>query len=497
MALAAVLAVSLTACGGQAEPTSSNAASGPATTTGAAETSSSDGIGDSLLESTPETTTGASQGGQTGSGNSGTTKADTNKTNKPTAPTPTKDPSDSKATLPKLDIKDKNITVCIDWSPESNWVKGWVSALNYCYPGMKITWKQATPDQKASKLAVWQKSGQSPDCIYVKPEESWPLLINNNLLEPIDEYIDIDSAFWGSAKGSMDRLKVNGHYYMMVSQIEKYGEVIYKKDLFTSRGMEDPIDLFYKDQWTWEKMDEYAKKLTRINASDPTKSTYGLYVAYGEPFIGTVGKDFISYDTSKKQWVSNLNDTGVKDAIAFITSLGATGNNYGPSQGDPTAIRNMVKSGQLGFYCTGEGLGLEFPEESKSGALVAVPFPRYDKSKTYYQFGVITAFCVPKGAKNPVGAVAFANAVRAYAIMDLKIPDDGTVEKMSTDEQDAVWEYASTKLEYVVMDYRRLNEGSDALPYYTLWGPGYLGGDSWSSVVAEQEPKILEALKKQ
>lgn len=134
MALAAVLAVSLTACGGQAEPTSSNAASGPATTTSAAETSSSDGIGDSLLESTPETTTGASQGGQTG-GNSGTTKADTNKTNKPTAPTPTKDPSDSKATLPKLDIKDKNITVCIDWSPESNWVKGWVSALNLLLSG--------------------------------------------------------------------------------------------------------------------------------------------------------------------------------------------------------------------------------------------------------------------------------------------------------------------------------------------------------------------------
>lgn len=48
---------------------------------------------------------------------------------------------------------------------------------------------------------------------------------------------------------------------MMVSQIEQYGEVIYKKDLFTSKGMEDPIDLFYKDQWTWDKMDEYAKKL--------------------------------------------------------------------------------------------------------------------------------------------------------------------------------------------------------------------------------------------
>lgn len=408
-------------------------------------------------------------------------------------PKVTPNTDDAKAVLPKLNITNKNITVCIDWPSSSLWVKAWVKALDVCYPGMKIAWKQAVPAQKASKLAVWKSSGVSPDLMYIKPEESWPTLINNDLVEPIDSYIDINTAFWGSARDTMNGLKINNKHYTLVSSIYLLGGVIYRRDLFKNAGLEDPISLLNKDKWTWDVFESYAQKLTKINAADDSKSKYGAYLAYGELLFASTGKDLISYTPAG--WVSNLNDAGIKDTINFITSIGPTGKNYClTSDSEPDSIRNKVRSGQIGMYVTASGLGIEFPEDAKSGALLEVPFPRYTKSTKYYHAGVVDGFVIPKGALNPIGGVAFANAVRAMTILELDLPDDGTIDVRSTPEQDAIRKYALSKVVAIPMQFRRL---ADVVPYYSIWGPGYFSATSYSSIVALEEPKILEELKKQ
>jgi len=442
-----------------------------------------DVVGSQLLTPTSKSPTAVSSKPKTG--------------NTVSAPTVSKNIEDSKAVLPKLNITDKNLTICIDWGPDANWVKAWVSALNFCYPGFKLSWKQASPAQKASKLMVWAASDQSPDVIYIKPEESWPLLVNKNLVEPVDQYIDINSAFWGSVRNTMNGMKIDNKHHVMISSIGHYGSVIYKRDVFTSKGWEDPTSLLFKDQWTWAKFEEYARNSTKINAADPDKSNYGIAMGYAEPFVGTVGKDFIKYDTTNKKWVSNLNDSAIKDAIALITSLGPNGNAY--CDMTSSNARDKVKSGQIAMLVTGEAMGLQYPDDSASGKLLEVPLPRYTKSSTYYHFGTGTAFAIPKGAKNPIGAVALANSVRAMSILDLKMPKDPSVKEMQTEEQKNIWKYVDNKVTYVNMDYRRLSEDSTGpnLKYSSIWGPGFLPpGESWSAVVAKREPTIMEALKK-
>lgn len=396
---------------------------------------------------------------------------------------------DKNAKMPKIDIKNKKVVVCIDWDPKSVWVQRWEKAFKKAYPGITVSYKQATPEMKASKLAVWANSNQSPDLVYVKPEESWPDLVNKNIVDPVDKYIDINSSFWGSIKGTMDALKVNGKYYALVSGVELYGSVIYSPTVFKNAGLTDPEILLYNDQWTWTKFEEYAKKLTKINSTDPSKSRYGVHIRYGEVFIPTTGKDLIEYSGGK--WKSNLNDNNVIAAVNLLKKIGPTGSKYTiNSENDPTTLRKMTINGQIGMYVTAESAGLEFPEEMKKGTLKYVPIPKYDSANKYYSGAAVDAFYVPKGAKNPEGGVAYACAVRGFGIGIVDIKTD----KEYTDAQEKIKKYALSKVTAVPLQFRRL---AGTVEYYNIYGPTYLSGESYSGIVAEWDPKITEALKKQ
>ena len=396
---------------------------------------------------------------------------------------------DKNAKMPEIEITNKKVVICIDWDPKSAWVQRWEKAFKKAYPGISVTYKQATPEMKASKLAVWANSNQSPDLVYVKPEESWPDLVNKNIVDPVDKYIDIDTSFWGSIKDTMDSLKVNNKYYALVSGIELYGSVIYNPTVFKNAGLTDPEILLYNNQWTWTKFEEYARKLTKINATDSTKSKYGVHIRYGEVFIPSTGKDLIEYSGGK--WKSNLNDNNVKSAIDFLKKIGPTGSKYTiNSENDPTTLRKMTVNGQIGMYVTAESAGLEFPDEMKKGTLKYVPIPKADSADKYYSGASVDAFYVPKGAKNPEGGVAYACAVRGFNIGIVEIK----TEQEYTEAQEKIKKYALSVVTAVPLQFRRL---AGTVEYYNIYGPTYLSGESYSGIVAEWEPKINEALKKQ
>lgn len=100
------------------------------------------------------------------------------------------------------------------------------------------------------------------------------------------------------------------------------------------------------------------------------------------------------------------------------------------------------------------------------------------------------AFYVPKKASNPQGGVAFACAVRGMNIGLIKVEDTGEY----TAAQKKIDEYAKSIISGVPLQFRRLQ---GTVEYYNIYGPTFLSGDSYSGVVAQWEPQVLEALKKQ
>ncbi len=428
-----------------------------------------------------------------------TQKSTTAPTGVPTIATTT---TKEEITLPKFDLDfTKTIKICIDWDPSSSWVRRWEQAFRVCYDPdkeIKIEYVQASPSMKASKLAVWKSAKQMPDAIYIKPEESWPTLINKGLAQSVDGLVDLNDGFWESAKGTMDGLKLNGKNYVLVSSAYGMGSVIYSPKLFKNAGLTDPRDLFYKGEWTFAKFEEYAKKLTRVNATDPSKSTYGCCFHYYEVFLFGGGFDLISYKDGK--WVSNLNTKEISSSIEYLRLLGDTGNKYTYTEGgDMTAVRNMVISGQIGMFVTAESAGLEFTngEFGDKETLRSIPVPHNTElSKTYYVPGVVDGWLILNGAKNAEGGAAYASAVRAMNVLNVDVSIEGYEDATSevNDAQAYFNEYAGTQVVPVPAMFRRI---SSSVMYWDIYGDPVKEGAAWSAHVAEWEPKIMEALSKE
>lgn len=485
----------LTACNEKATPTGTTQSSITETSADSALSEDDEVISAIIVSSESEESQTTGSGSEESGSQISETQSSTAVSSQPkptNVPVITPDPADLEAKLPELNITNKNVTVCIDWAPNSSWVVVWGKAFEACYPGIKVSYKIATPAVKASKLAVWKSSGTSPDAIYIKPEESWPNLVNLDLVESIDSMVDMKAPFWGTVKSTMEGLKVNNKLYAIVTDEMLYGSVIYKKSVLQNAGLKDPIELFYEDKWTWDVFVDYAKKLTKINVEDDSKSRYGAFFHYAEPFIGSTGRDLIGY--TSQGWVSYLNHADTKAYINFLQQLGPTGQNYTlTTDSDMTSVRAKTLAGQIGMFVTAEAPGLEFPTEFQQGQLSFVPIPRFTSSKTYYHASTVNAFYIPKGAKNPLAGLAYAASIRAMHIMDLDLPSDGTPASYTEDQQ-YVLDYSTKVLTGVPMQFRRL---SGTVEYYNIYGPTFLSGDSYSGIVAEWEPKIIEALRQE
>ena len=398
-------------------------------------------------------------------------------------------------TLPQYDIDfTKSVKICIDWDPKSSWVQTWEKAFHACYDPdneIKVDYVQASPSMKASKLAVWKSAKQMPDAIYIKVEESWPDLVVKGFAKPVDDMVDLSAGFWESAIGTMNGLKINNKHYVLLTDVGAGGSVIYNPKVFKNAGLTDPRDLVYSNEWTFSKFEEYAKKLTKVNATDATKNTYGCYFHYWEAFWQCGGVDLVKYENGK--FVSNMNEKSIIDILEYLRKLGPAGNKYAYSEGnDMTAIREMTVSGQIGMFVTREAPSLEFTnDEFNKGLLRFVPIPRYEKSDAWYAGGTADGFYVLSGSKNPEGGIAYATGVRALNVMNLDV--DAASDTEYPEDQMYLNDYVNSVQVAVPQPFRRLD---GTIMYWDLWGPVIRGEQSWSAVVAEWEPQVLEALNK-
>jgi len=492
--LAALMAMAIvTGCGEGATDTSS-----VASTESTEEVSSEEEVedlvgGESSEEAASEET--ASTGNATGTTTNTSSKKPTSSKANTGVPVVSENPELKDAVLPKYDIKPlasgrnkgkKMVTICIDWEPTVSWMEASIKAFQKVYPDVTLAWKQASPDLKASKLAVWKNSKSSPDAIYIKPEESWPLLMEKGLVQPIDQYIKINDPFWADARGTMNELKYNGKYYMTASSVAPYGWVIYNPTVFKNAGLETPESLLYKDKWTWETFENAAKKLTKANA-DPTKAKYGIHFRYSQAWHGTCGMDYIGYKDGK--WVSNLNNPVLKSTMEKYFELVKK---YSGGGDDPTQTRQMLINGQIGMYVTCEGLSQEFPDQAKAGTLVAVCMPRKTDSKVFYNSGVISGYCIPEGALCPEGGMAFVTAGMGAGMGLVEIPKTSNADQY-TQHQDDLHKYCYSVITGTVMHFRRLER---IMNWWSVTGPVNSGEKSYAAVVAEVEPKIQEELNK-
>lgn len=140
--------------------------------------------------------------------------------------------------------------------------------------------------------------------------------LKNNLLYDLStvESVDFSEEKWN--KQVTELMTYNGGIYGMSTEMEPRAGLFYNKRLFEEAGIpaDEPYDLQAKGEWTWDKLEEYCKKLTQDIDNDGVTDIYAMASFnkdYFKMLAATNGAQFVGRDEDGKYY----NATGTQNFL--------------------------------------------------------------------------------------------------------------------------------------------------------------------------------------
>lgn len=413
--MALFLSVTVVACKNTPQTGSSVSSDSTTVIAGSGTVSSSNVTGETLGEGETSQTansTGTASNGQ----QAGTTSGNTNK------PDPNKPASNpNKLVLPAYKVTNKTVRMVVgsDFTKTDPNVDSWAKtrALAKKYYDIDLVPIVTPAAQQTSKIVSLIASGSPPDIIEPHKVPTWfPRMCNQGVFASIDSYINFDDMLWKDNAFMMEAYKLDGKHYALVDGGYSPVEIIYSRKLVREFGMTDPMELYKKNQWTWEKFIEYIDEISGDEDGDGKIDVYGTdvwqlahcYMTSMGAGISVVKNGKINLDPIKGKnyevYGKFAMDLFKKGSSGYIVPIDN-------SAGDPQDL--LVQDKQL-FSFGGRWLILNNPTltaKKNTGDLGLIPPPRHKSADKYYCWGITSGYAFPaKG--NVVGAIATISASR-------------------------------------------------------------------------------------
>ena len=260
------------------------------------------------------------------------------------------------------------------------------------------------------RLGVLIASGDSPDIVRYD-WMAYPTGMAKNMFTCLDGWLDMESPVWSGEKDVIESFNYLGKHYYFPSDVSTNFAIIYNTRSIEEAGLENPADLYFENNWTWDTFEDMMKKWVNIGP-DYVGFTGGSWSAM--MFANTTGVKII--DMTGDDIINNMKNTNVQramDRLADMKKLGYIGDGFV----DPAAA---FIDGKLLFLGMGLTWGFESAQESffkngLDGDFEVVPFPRDPNADRYYMSADTYGFLVPTGASNVQGAVDWILCGRLYA----------------------------------------------------------------------------------
>ncbi|MGN0600487.1 MAG: ABC transporter substrate-binding protein [Oscillospiraceae bacterium] len=295
--------------------------------------------------------------------------------------------------------------------------------------GGKITYYPTTWENRYNDLSTNILGGTGIDFFPGDDANNYPNGIVKGMFQPVDEYIDMDSAIWQNVSSAMDLFKFGGKHYQFVTNVTAEQVVIYDTSTLEAQGFDDPWDLYKEGKWNWETF-----KQMLLDFVDPDSEQLGLdnwfnekalYLSAGVPTV-SVGDD--------GHLVCNVNDATVEKAMNFQYELYQNGLVLPLEQYNWSIQPQFMGEGKELFWLngmwgvTGDPATWTVGIAPENLGIAPVPSP---EGSDPYQSAVIAGYALCKGATNPEGVARFAectilaaNDPATIAINDRKAKDD-------------------------------------------------------------------------
>lgn len=310
---------------------------------------------------------------------------------------------ESQIKLPELEI-DSDKVYMLTWEDPS--VLTTPSAYMYTVNeklkqeyGVSLEYIRTTNTEIETKAAQLVLSGNSPDMITLR-DRDYPNFALKKIAQPWDTYMDFTEPVFEGAKEVNDKFRIDGKVYRFFNTYFNNGYTWYWVKDFEDLGLKTPRQLYYDGEWTWSKLEEYAKTLT-VKDSAGTVSKYG--VGFEAVMHLVTGETYVTMN-SDGTYNNNLSSSKLADFFNFASRLGYE-SKVRPIIG---SCSELFKQGKVSMLVFEQYYGANhLLNERLAGDVEFAPIPKWEGADKYYTPGKGTGAWLAYGAKNPEEAVAF------------------------------------------------------------------------------------------
>lgn len=291
--------------------------------------------------------------------------------------------------------------------------------------GCDIEWIECDYFDRNDDLANLVLSGNSPDFCPAGygATATFPLDCFKGMYVPVNDYVDYDDPLWSSVQMA-DYYKVGNDYYAIVTTIDPSNVVVYNKRVVDEWGFDDPAELYWNDEWTWDVYYDMC-----IEFSDPDENRYALDgYAYAGALVEATGEMFLQKDENG-HFYSNIDSPAIERAQNVLYDL--IKNDCAYHEGtNHWALRDGtfgagLKEGTCLFYVIGTSFFTDPVEEVsaiwgdiEAGEVMFAPLPRDPQGDgNYYMASGPVGYMLVYGGTNHAAAALLA-ACERFKIVD-------------------------------------------------------------------------------
>jgi len=386
---------------------------------------------------------------------------------------------------PQYNMRDQTVSFLSHWTPED---MRYVLAYLDKYGGPQVECLTYPYSECGMKLQAMVLAGDPPDVFKLRIGDLTTLLFNN-LWQDVTNDFDWDNRNWRDLKPFMQYVTVNGKI-LVAPEVNANYMVWFNKAIFEEYGMENPLELWEKGEWTKDNFDNICRKLTIREGGNTSIYGFGFDHRWFFDVFAMYDTNFAVFDGTT--YKSNTNDPKIADAMSYITDMATVEKVWC----DLDKANAYFASGKLAMLYFGNWLAGSEPFRSMNfdGKIDFVPVPENTATglgprQDYY----IEGHAIPVGAKNREGAKAFIEIFNFY-----KQSQEQDLETTKKDLEvagltvDQFFRYRSCR--YYKNPYTAIIL-LDCGPYFMQ----AFGGKSWYEIKAEFDPKqnlVLDSLPK-
>lgn len=288
----------------------------------------------------------------------------------------------------------------------------------------EVEWYECTYGDRFDGLANLTLSSNAPD-FYPAYPEAFPERPLKKMFQPVDTYIDYDDPLWSGMKDYVySYFSLNDRPYLIGTDSHAGPVCAYNRRVVNEWGFDDPAELYYNDEWTWDRFYNMCLEFT-----EPDDNRYALDGwSYSIALMYSSGASVLGFDKETRRYYDNSDDPRLERAADLLYNLGKnqctiSGLRYGSEGGG-------IKEGLKLFYIrhdyafTGPVADISATwGDIAAGEVMFCPLPRDDNGDgEYYLLSMPSGYLMVKGASNPEG-VALLSACERFKVIDPTVMD--------------------------------------------------------------------------